>query len=129
MLYTWFRVLRLMETDAHTRRMNRIALAYARANNHKPSDFKDHLGKFDHIEFEKHEAGDYRTRLEGAEIRIQAVNVDYRKRPEWVILSRPVSPYKVVWDRISNPFPSMTRAKSELFSYMARDGSAVWHWE
>jgi len=118
-----------MESDPHARRLSRIAMAGARANGSTGADYADYLGNFEHIEFEKHEAGDYRAIIEGAEVRIQAVNVDYRKRAEWVVLSRPVSPFRVVWDRVSNPFPSMARAKSELFDYMARDGSAVWHWE
>ena len=120
-----------MNTDAHQRRLTRIAMAGARYNGSMGGDFADYIGNFDHVDFEKHEAGDYRTVIEGAEIRIQAVNVDNRKRPEWVILVRPVSQITVEdpFRRISPPMRSMKDARSEIFSYIANsDGGAVWYW-
>ncbi|MAK37223.1 MAG: hypothetical protein CMC15_13805 [Flavobacteriaceae bacterium] len=120
-----------MERAIHARRLRSIAMAAARANGSMGGDFADYLGNFDHIEFEKYEAGDYRTIIEGAEIRIQAVNIDGRKRPEWVVLSRPLSRLTVQYpfSRISPPYRSLSLAKTELFEYLSEDGSAVWHWE
>ena len=120
-----------METNQHTRRLSRIAMAAARANGSVGGDYSEYIGNFAHVDFEKYEAGDYRTVIEGAELRIQAVNVNGRKRPEWVVLSRPTSPLKVQYpfSRISPPFPSMKEAVSDLFKHIKNDGAAVWHWE
>ena len=58
-----------MQNDAHTRRLTRIAMASARANGSMGGDFADYLGNFDHVEFEKETAGDYRAVIEGVEFR------------------------------------------------------------
>ena len=120
-----------MEANPHARRLTRLAIEGARADGSTGADYLRYVGNFDHIEFEKHEAGDYRAIIEGAELRIQAVNVNGRKRPEWVVLVRPTSQLTVQYpfSRISDPFPSMKEAVSDLFNHIKHDGSAVWHWE
>ena len=83
-----------MNTDAQHRRLTRIALEAARMNGSPTgSNFRDYLGNFDHIEFKKSEAGDYRAVILGAEISLGNVIIEdavrVHKRPRWTIYVRP----------------------------------------
>ncbi len=119
-----------MNTDAHNRRLKTLALARARLHGSRGADFMDHLGNLDHIDFEKHEAGDYRASIDGVELRISRQKIDFRPVGEWVIDYRPVS--RVAgWDFGFRPvgpiFKSLKDARAELLAFVASDdGAQLW---
>ena len=128
-----------MNTDAHQRRLTTIALNAARLNGSMGGDFADYLGNFDHIQFRKSDAGDYRAVIEGAEIALGSIVVEdavrVHKRPKWTIYVRPVSckNRRNVFDafRPKEPpiFNTMREAKQFLFDYIAdSDGEEIWYW-
>ena len=114
----------------HNRRLKTLALAAARRNGSRGADFMDYLGNLDHIDFEKHEAGDYRAVIDGVELRISRQKIDFRPVGEWVIDYRPVS--RVAgWDFGFRPvgpiFKSLKDARAELLAFVAsNDGAQLW---
>ena len=120
-----------MQNDAHTRRLTRIAMASARANGSMGGDYAEYIGNFDHVEFEKETAGDYRAVIEGVEFKISRQAINHRRNGgEWVIDYRPVS--KVAgWDFGFRPmgpiFAALKDARAGLFGFIGHaDGAAIW---
>ena len=119
-----------MDTNAHHRRLKTLALARARLHGSHGADFMQHLGNLDHIEFEKHEAGDYRAVIDGVELRISRESVDFRPVGEWVLSYRVVS--RVAgWDFGFRPlgpiFKTLKDARAELLAFVAHaDGAQLW---
>lgn len=119
-----------MQNDAHTRRLTNIALAAARANGSMGGDYAEYLGNFDHVEFEKETAGDYRAVIDGLEFRIMRQHMNRRKTAEWVIDYRPVS-NRAGWDYGFRPigpiFAALKDARAGLFGFIGHaDGAAIW---
>ena len=101
----------------HDRRLKILALAAARSNGSRGGDFMDYLGNLDHIDFEKHEAGDYRAVIDGVELRISRQKIDFRPVPGWDFGFRPVGPI----------FKSLKDARAELLAFVAsNDGAQLW---
>ena len=131
-----------MNTDAQHRRLTTIALQAARMNGSMGGDFADYLGNFDHIEFKKSEAGDYRAVILGAEISLGAVQVEdavrVHKRPRWSIFVRPETcknrsnPFTAIRTEADGMPPiskTLREAKEYLFDYLRNsDGSEIWYW-
>lgn len=116
-----------MQNDAHTRRLTRIAMASARANGSMGGDFADYLGNFDHVEFEKETAGDYRAVIEGVEFRIQRQHMNRRKTAEWVIDYRHTQDNNPDFRAIGPIFAALKDARAGLFGFIGHaDGAAIW---
>lgn len=121
-----------MNTDAHNRRLKTLALARARLHGSRGADFMDHFGNLDHIDFQKHEAGDYRAVVDKVELRISRQRIDFRPVGEWVVDYRPVSPF-AGWFFPFEAVPglriyrSLKDARAELLGFLAHaDGAQLW---
>ena len=122
-----------MDTNAHHRRLKTLALARARRmGDGHGGNYMQHFGKLDHIDFEKHEAGDYRAVIEKVEVKISRLSVDFRPVGEWVVDYRPVSPF-AGWFFPFEAVPglriyrSLKDARAELLGFLAHaDGAQLW---
>ena len=124
-----------MNTDAHTTRLKRLALERARLHGSHGADFMEHLRNLDHIEFEKHEAGDYRAVIDGLEVVVYKMNRTYSTQVGWFFGFR-----KVRKDMFPNgfvdlsawadlmPMPSLKAAKAWILDQIANDPNADILW-
>ena len=124
-----------MNTDAHNRRLKTLALARARLHGSRGADFMDHLGNLDHIEFEKHEAGDYRAVIDGLEVVVYKMHRTYSTQVGWFFgfrkVSRDMFPNVFVdlnkWADLM-PMPSLKTAKAWILDQIANDPNSDILW-
>ena len=125
-----------MDTNAHHRRLKTLALERARRmGDGHGGNYEAHMGNLDHIEFEKHEAGDYRTVIDGIELRVYKMNRTYSSQVGWFLgfrkVRRDLFPNGFVdlseWADLM-PMPSLKDAKAWILDTIANDPNADILW-